>query len=139
MYLLWKCQKTKKFWDNFSIWLQSCQILQPGSYLDMTTAFGLTPDSSSLKLHINFCCPIAKNFIWICRPKECFPNSQQFLVSSKTRNLNLKMYVCTWLVGGCGCAATLFSLAKSHRLPTPRGELTFSEKPLPTKITLKVI
>ena len=50
-----------------------------------------------------------------------------------------KMHVCTWLVGGCGCAATFFSSAKSHRLPTPRGELTFSETPLPTKITLKVI
>ena len=76
-YLFWKCQKTKHFWDNFSIWLQSCQILQPGSYLDMTTTLGLTPDSSSFKLHINFCCLIAKNIIWICR-------SQQFLVLSET-------------------------------------------------------
>ena len=48
-----------------------------------------------------------------------------------------KMHVCTWLVGGCGCAATFFSSAKSHRLPTPRGELTSSETPLPTKITLR--
>ena len=48
-----KCQKTKTFWDNFSIWLQSCQILQPGSYLDMTTALGLTPDSSSFKLQMS--------------------------------------------------------------------------------------
>ena len=79
MHLFWKCQKTKHFWDNFSIWLQSCQILQPGSYLDMTTALGLTPDSSSFKLHINFCCLIAKNFIWICRSKECFPIHNNFL------------------------------------------------------------
>ena len=50
-----------------------------------------------------------------------------------------KMHVCSWLVGGCGCAATFFSSAKSHRLPTPRGELTSSETPLQTKITLKVI
>ena len=78
-HLFWKCQKTKTFWDNFSIWLQSCQILQPGSYLDMTTALGLTPDSSSFKLHINFCCLIAKNFIWICRSKECFPIHNNFL------------------------------------------------------------
>ena len=78
-HLFWKCQKTKNFWDNFSIWLQSCQILQPGSYLDMTTALGLTPDSSSFKLHINFCCLIAKNFIWICRSKECFPIHNNFL------------------------------------------------------------
>ena len=55
------------------------QILQPGSYLDMTTALGLTPDSSSFKLHINFCCLIAKNFIWICRSKECFPIHNNFL------------------------------------------------------------
>ena len=54
-HLFWKCQKTKHFWDNFSIWLQSCQILQPGSYLDMTTVLVLTPDRSSFKLHINFC------------------------------------------------------------------------------------
>ena len=79
IHLFWKCQKTKNFWDNFSIWLQSCQILQPGSYLDMTTALGLTPDSSSFKLHINFCCLIAKNFIWICRSKECFPIHNNFL------------------------------------------------------------
>ena len=79
MHLFWKCQKTKNFWDNFSIWLQSCQILQPGSYLDMTTALGLTPDGSSFKLHINFCCLIAKNFIWICRSKECFPIHNNFL------------------------------------------------------------
>ena len=78
-HLFWKCQKNKNFWDNFSIWLQSCQILQPGSYLDMTTALGLTPDSSSFKLHINFCCLIAKNFIWICRSKECFPIHNNFL------------------------------------------------------------
>ena len=118
-HLFWKCQKTKNFWDNFSIWLQSCQILQPGSYLDMTTALGLTPfsspcpepvvswsrnwktrgatgrlqikpsgsgdengltpDSSSFKLHINFCCLIAKNFIWICKSKECFPTHTNFL------------------------------------------------------------
>ena len=42
-----------------------------------------------------------------------------------------KMHVCTWLVGGCGCAAPFFSSAKSHRLPTPRNELTSSETPLP--------
>ena len=78
-HLFWKCQKTKNFWDNFSIWLQSCQILQPGSYLDMTTALGLTPDSSSFKLHINFCCLIAKIFIWICRSKECFSIHNSFL------------------------------------------------------------
>ena len=47
--------------------------------LDMTTALGLTPDSTSFKLHINFCCLIAKNFIWICRSKECFPIHNNFL------------------------------------------------------------
>ena len=78
-HLFWKCQKPKNFWDNFSIWLQSCQILQPGSYLDMTTALGLTPDSCSFNLHINFCCLIAKNFIWICRSRECFPIHNNFL------------------------------------------------------------
>ena len=78
-HLFWKCQKNKNFWENFSMWLQSCQILQPGSYLDMTTALGLTPDSSSFKLHIKFCCLIAKNFIWICRSKECFPIHNNFL------------------------------------------------------------
>ena len=84
-HLFWKCQKTKNFWDNFSIWLQSCQILQPGSYLDMTTALGLMPDSSSFKFHINFCCLIAKNFIWICSQiNRMSPNSQQFLVLSET-------------------------------------------------------
>ena len=72
----WKCQKTKPFWLS---WLQSCQILQPSNHLDMATVLGLTPDSSSFKLHINFCCLIAKNFIWICRSKECYPNHNNFL------------------------------------------------------------
>ena len=42
-----KKKKNRNVWDNFSIWLQSCQILQPGNYLDMTTAFGLTADRTS--------------------------------------------------------------------------------------------
>ena len=29
--------------------------------------------------YINFCCLIAKNFIWICRSKECFPIHNNFL------------------------------------------------------------
>ena len=78
-HLFWKCQKTKNCWDNFSIWLQSCQILQTGSYLDMTTVLVLTPDRSSFKLHINFCWLIAKNVIWICSSKECFPIHNNFL------------------------------------------------------------
>ena len=78
-HLFWKCQKTNIFRDNFSIWLQSCQILPPGSYLDMTTALGLTPDSSSVKVHINFCCLIANTFIWIRRSRECFPIHNNFL------------------------------------------------------------
>ena len=49
------------------------------SNLDMTTALGLMPDSSSFKLHVNVCCLIAKNFIWICRSKECFPIHNNFL------------------------------------------------------------
>ena len=138
--------KNQNFWDNFSIWLQSCQILQPGSYLDMTTALGLTPfsspepvvswsrgwetrgatgwlqikssgsgdengltpDSSSFKLHINFCCLIAKNFIWICKSKECFPIHNNFLfylrhiypLENKTPS-NKKMETFLFLAGSC--------------------------------------
>ena len=72
-------KKAKIFGIMSRYGFSSCQILQPGSYLDMTTALGLTPDSSSFKLHINFCCLITKNFIWICRSKECFPIHNNFL------------------------------------------------------------
>ena len=40
------------------------------------------------------------------------------------------MFALDWL-------ASFFSSAKSHRLPTPWGELTSSETPFPTKITLR--
>ena len=47
------------------------------------------------------------------------------------------MFALDWLVG---VAVQQHSFPQqSHRLPTPRGELTSSETPLPTKITLKVI
>ena len=73
-HLFLKRPKKQNFWDNFPLRLQSCQIVQPGNYVDMTTVLVLTQDSFSFKLHIVFCCLIAKNFIWICRLKECYPN-----------------------------------------------------------------
>ena len=75
------CEFYKVFWKDVGETLTEALNFsyQTGSYLDMTTALGLTPDSSSFKLHINFCCLIAKNFIWICRSKECFPIHNNFL------------------------------------------------------------
>ena len=40
------------------------------------TALGLMPDSSSVKLHINFCCLI----------KECFPTHNNFLFYLRHKN-----------------------------------------------------
>ena len=58
-------------------------VLQPGNYLDMTTALGLTPDSFSFKLYKNFCCLIAKNFIMDMQIKRMLSKSQQFLALSE--------------------------------------------------------
>ena len=48
------------------------------------------------------------------------------------------MFALDWLVG-VAVQQHSISSSKSHRLPTPRGELTSSETPLPTKIILRVI
>jgi len=40
--------------------------------LELGTALGLNPDRSKYNLQFNFCCLLAKYYIWICRHKE-FP------------------------------------------------------------------
>ena len=63
------------------------------------------------------------------------PPPRGFLQTCIISKLHLRvfeksMFALDWL-------ATFFSSAKSHRLPTPWGELTSSETPFPTKITLR--
>ena len=67
-HLFWKCQKTNNIFGIISRYgfsrARSSNHAVTQTY--MTTA-------------INFCCLIAKNFIWICRSKECFPIHNNFL------------------------------------------------------------
>ena len=46
-------------------------MIIPAMYsLDMTTALGLTPDSSGLKIQVNYCFLQARYFIWTSKFKE---------------------------------------------------------------------
>ena len=76
-------KKTTIFWQNLSLWLQSCQILTSENNLHLETALGLKPDSSNFKLQINFCCLLAKQHIWICRLRELHPTQNNFVIYLK--------------------------------------------------------
>ena len=84
IHLFWRCEKTKNFWDSLFKWMQSCQLsLGEHNYLHINTALGLRPDRSKHKLQINFCCLIAKHYIWLCRLKEHPANLNNFLLYLK--------------------------------------------------------
>ena len=38
IHLLWECEKIRIFWNNLSIWLQTCRTLSKENYLGMETA-----------------------------------------------------------------------------------------------------
>ena len=61
----------------------------------MTTALGLTPDSSNTKLQISFSYLMSRFYIWRCKLKDEIPNPPQFLRLLKaykieTNELNLQ-------------------------------------------------
>lgn len=75
------CSKSSQTFGitQFSIWLQTCRILSKENYLAMETALGLKPaDNSNFRIQINFCCLMAKHYIWICRSKERHPTQNNF-------------------------------------------------------------
>jgi len=76
---LWECPKIQSFWISLSLWLQSCKIVEKETLLELGTALGLNPDRSKYKLQINFCCLLAKYYIWICKHKEFPPKLNDFL------------------------------------------------------------
>ena len=78
-HLFWTCPKTKVFWTNFKVWLQSCQVFAKETPLEPVIALGLRPDGSKNKLQINICCLNAKYHIWLCRQKKCSPKLDNFL------------------------------------------------------------
>ena len=66
------------------VFLSGCSLsLGEHNYLHINTALGLRPDRSKHKLQINFCCLIAKHYIWLCRLKEHPPNLNNFLLYLK--------------------------------------------------------
>ena len=77
-------KKTKNVWYSLFKWMQSCQLpLGELNYLLVKAALGLRPDRSKHKLHINFCCVIAKHYIWLCGFKEYPPILNNFLLYLK--------------------------------------------------------
>ena len=65
MHLFWKCESPRKFWDWLSTWLLlSCQFSLKDNHLQMEVALGLRSDTSKFQSQINFCCLIAKYYIY---------------------------------------------------------------------------
>ena len=83
MHLFWQCEKTTMFWQNLSLWLQSCQILTTENNLHLETALGLKPDSSNFKLQINFCCLLPTTHLDM-QIERTSSNSKQLLNLSET-------------------------------------------------------
>ena len=72
MHLFWRCEKTKNIWYGPFNQIQSCKLYlgEHNSDLHINRALGVRPDRSKHKLQINFCCLIAKHYIWLCGSKE---------------------------------------------------------------------
>ena len=54
-HLFWDCDETQCFWSKVVAWLKECKVVQESYILEATTALGLRPDTSNLKLQINYC------------------------------------------------------------------------------------
>jgi len=61
-----------------SFWLQSRKIVEKETLLKLGTVLALTPDRSKYKLQINFCCLLAKYYIWLGKHKEFHQNLTTF-------------------------------------------------------------
>ena len=59
----------QEFKAKFKEWLKECKVVQESYILEITTALGLRPDTSSLKLQINYCLLQARFFVWCCKVK----------------------------------------------------------------------
>ena len=68
-HLFWDCDETQCFWSKVVAWLKECKVVQESYILEITTALGLRPDTSNLKLQINYCLLQAKFFVWCCKVK----------------------------------------------------------------------
>jgi len=62
-----------------SFWLQSRKIVEKETLLKLGTVLALTPDRSKYKLQINFCCLLAKYYIWLGKHKRIPPKFNNFL------------------------------------------------------------
>ena len=69
-HLFWDCDETQCFWSKVVAWLKECKVVQESYILEITTALGLRPDTSNLKLQINYCLLQARFFVWCCKVKE---------------------------------------------------------------------
>ena len=144
-FLIFNTQKRYENQKNFSNFLEIQQLF--GTFLkSMATFRHLSATFLGFISNLWLSLPdwlTKKQHLVVCeRESETLPSlgifADMYHFKSSPKGI-WKMHVCTWLVGGCGCAATFFSSAKNHRLPTPKGEFTSSETPLPTIITLRVI
>lgn len=78
LHLFWSCPKVASFWHNLTAFLTSLKITTEHYTIDMLIALGLKPDSSKNHPQINFCCLLARNYIWISKRKKILPRVKGF-------------------------------------------------------------
>ena len=76
---MWECSKEVVFWNSLTALLNGRNIITDNYKLEISVALGLRPDSSNHHRQINFCCLLARYYIWICKKKETAPRIEGFL------------------------------------------------------------
>jgi len=68
-HLFWDCEETQFFGSKVVAELKECKVVQQSYIIEMMTALGLRPDTSSFKLQIDYCLLQAGLFVWYCKGK----------------------------------------------------------------------
>ena len=81
-----KGRKTLKRWEGLGLNKSFCIICLSSNF-----SFSQTPDTSNVKLQINFSCLMSKYFIWACKVKNETPSLSHFLrLLKKTHEIETK-------------------------------------------------
>ena len=78
-HLFWECPKVVVYWNSLTALLNGRNIITDNYKLEISVALGLRPDSSNHHHQINFCCLLARYYIWICKKKETAPRIEGFI------------------------------------------------------------
>ena len=78
-HLFWSCHKTGSFWNSVRIQLTLSNVFTDTDTMNIAVALGITPSSSENHHQINFCCLLARYYIWRCKINETTPKAEGFL------------------------------------------------------------